>query len=425
MKRKLLLWIICLSPVLVAAQNTDPKEEVKVEKKFTAKFNGFVKSDFFWDTRQTVSAREGHFLLYPQPVFEDADGNDINSKSNFNFLSIQSRIGVDFTGPDVFNAKTSAKIEGDFFAQANDNINLFRLRHAFVKLNWPKTELLFGQSWIPMFITGCFPGTVSFNTGTPIQPFGRSPQIRATYTIEKVKLIGILSSQRDFANVGPAGPTGDYLRNSGIPAIDVQMHYQQDNKEAGTAFLFGIGGGYKTIVPRIKTVQNYSTDDNVSSFSGIAFLKIQLPAITLKFEGVFGQNIDNVLSIGGYAVKDSIDLIRGYVNYTPSNTLSFWTDIHTNGKFQAGIFAGFTKNNGFSDDIVAPSTIFGRGTSIESLFRVSPRMVYSMEHIRFALEGEFTAANYGDGTYDAKGIPQNTTQADNLRLLFSVYYFFK
>ena len=51
----------------------------KGEKKplFGIKFSGFVKTDIFFDSRQTVAAREGHFLLYPENEKLDADGKDI------------------------------------------------------------------------------------------------------------------------------------------------------------------------------------------------------------------------------------------------------------------------------------------------------------------------------------------------------------
>ncbi|NJO92213.1 MAG: hypothetical protein HC831_27035 [Chloroflexia bacterium] len=101
MKKITLLVVFFLYAALSFAQEEVKKEE----KKFNVKFNGFVKSEFFWDTRQTVSAREGHFLLWPSAISRDANGDDINAKPNFNFLSIQSRIGVDLTGPDVLNAK--------------------------------------------------------------------------------------------------------------------------------------------------------------------------------------------------------------------------------------------------------------------------------------------------------------------------------
>ena len=35
------------------------------DKKFGIKWSGFVKTDFMFDSRQTVNAREGHFMILP------------------------------------------------------------------------------------------------------------------------------------------------------------------------------------------------------------------------------------------------------------------------------------------------------------------------------------------------------------------------
>ena len=87
------------------------------------KFSGFIKSDYFYDTRQNVSIRECHFLLYPSPVCKDSVGKDTNDVKNFNILSIQSRLTGKITGPDAFGAKTSGVIEADFFGNSNKNFD--------------------------------------------------------------------------------------------------------------------------------------------------------------------------------------------------------------------------------------------------------------------------------------------------------------
>src|SRR6056297_760468 len=232
-----LIFSILISSPLFAQDDED-------NKKLGISFSGFVKNDVFYDTRQTVSAREGHFLLWPQDQDLDAMDEDINATSSFNMLAVQSRLSGTITGPEAFGAKTSGKIEGDFFAQANDNINLFRLRHAFVKLDWENTQLLFGQYWNPMFVTSCFPGTVSFNTGSPIQPFARNTQVRLTQSFGGLKIIAAALGQRDYASRGAIGPSSDYLRNSGVPDMHLQMHYKASDMVAGA------GLAYKNIVPR-------------------------------------------------------------------------------------------------------------------------------------------------------------------------------
>ena len=136
MKKNLIILIVLLLPILTIAQ----------KKKVKLKFSGFVKSDVFWNSRQSVAVREGHFYLYPKNELLDMNGDDVNAKSDFNILSIQTRLKLAITGPDAFGAKTSALIEGAFFGTTDPDINGFRLRHAYAKLNWTNTELLVGQT---------------------------------------------------------------------------------------------------------------------------------------------------------------------------------------------------------------------------------------------------------------------------------------
>ncbi len=395
-------------------------QDEKEEKDFGIKFSGFVKGDFFYDTRQTVAAREGHFLLWPMPEQDDINDHDINAKPNFNFLAVQTRLKGTITGPDAFGAKTSGAIEGAFFGHSNGDVNGFRLRHAFVNFDWGSTQLLFGQYWNPMFVTGCFPGVVSFNTGAPFQPFSRNPQVRLTKSMGDLKLMIAALSQRDFTSTGGS----EVLRNSGMPDMHLQIHYGSQNKEAGTGFLAGIGAEYKTIVPRLSSIDtsgaDVKVDESVSSMAAMAFCNVKLKPVTIKVESVYGQNLTDLLMIGGYAVTDT-DPVTGEREYVPTNTFSTWLDVHTNGKqFQVGLFGGFSQNMGTDEDITG--SIYGLGTNIESITRVAPRVIFNSGSARFAGEIEYTSAAFGSP--DENAIPDDPTSVENLRFLLGVYYFF-
>ena len=216
MKKYYFLLIIMLLPLTGFSQIE--------KKKFGIKFSGFVKNDIIYDTRQTINAREGHFLLYPEKPELDVFGKDINDSPNFNMLSIQTRLHADIYGPDAFGAKTSGAFEGEFFGHSNADINGFRLRHAFIKFNWTNSELLFGQYWNPFFITSCYASTVSFNTGAPFQPFSRNPQVRFTQKLGSFQFIGAALAQRDFTS--PGGSSSQ--RNAVLPNLNAQIHYTKN-----------------------------------------------------------------------------------------------------------------------------------------------------------------------------------------------------
>ena len=434
MKKIILLVIIIAASFAVYAQ------EKKEEGKFGIKFSGFVKTDAFYDTRQTVSIREGHFLLYPDNVLPDANGNDINAKSSFNILSIQSRLKASLTGPDALDAKTSGVLEADFFGNENSSfsdVNGFRLRHAFVKLNWQSTELLVGQYWHPMFVAECFPGTVSFNTGAPFQPFSRNPQIRVSHSFAGLKLIGVLFSQRDFTSAGPeytniAGtyvPTtiasSKFIRNSGIPNMHFQMQYKSDSSN----FFAGAGVDYKTITPELFTVSKngtsrYESNQTLGSLSGIGFVNIKLKPVTIKLEGIYAQNGYDLTMIGGYGVKEILDTATGRKEFTNLNTFSLWADIQSTGStVQFGLFGGFSRNLGSTDSL--KGTMYARGSNIDYVYRISPRVVVIAGKVNFALEVEHTFAMYGTANGDKKGgVNTNLKALTNTRGLLAIIYNF-
>ncbi|MDZ7633359.1 MAG: hypothetical protein U5L72_02520 [Bacteroidales bacterium] len=174
---------------------------------FGIKFSGFVKTDIFYDSRQSSASnglREGHFYLYPDDILYDDDMNDLNANPSFHILNIQTRIRGDITGPDAFGAKTSGAIEAEFFGTSESDLNGFRLRHAYVKMDWQKVSLLAGQYWHPMFPAENFPGTVSFNTGVPFLPFSRNPQVRLVYHAREGQLYtgGILTARLYLIRTG-------------------------------------------------------------------------------------------------------------------------------------------------------------------------------------------------------------------------------
>lgn len=409
-----------------------PKADNGEEKKFGVTWSGLVKSDFFWDSRQTVAAREGHFLLYPAGESLSQDNLDLNARPNLNFLAVQTRLKATISGPDAFGAKTSGAIEGAFFGHSDPDVNGFRLRHAFAKLNWPKLELLFGQYWHPMFVTSCFPGVVSFNTGVPFQPFSRNPQFRFTYKIiDQLSVIGVAYSQRDFSSTGPAGTSSVYLRNSGIPAGHLQLMFSTESITAGA------GGDFKRLTPRLVTNGsngNYVAEEYVDSYSGFAYAKYSNDMITFKVEGVYGQNMTDLLMLGGYVQDEITSTYYDYRTWKPTQTASGWAEIHTNtdkfalagGNLNFGVFGGYTKNMGTLDIIDTYSTsplFYMRGSNIDYVYRISPRIVYGSGKMKLQLECEYTTAAYGTGV-DAHMAVQNSEEITNIRGLFSMTYTF-
>jgi len=409
-------------------------QDKKEEPKFGITFSGFLKTDLFYDSRQTVSIREGHFLLYPENVKPDLYGKDINAKDHFGILSIQSRLTGKITGPDLLKAKTSALVEADFFGNENANfpdVNGLRLRHSIIKLNWNTTELLVGQYWHPLFIPECFPDVVSFNTGAPFQPFSRNPQIRLTQKVNNIKLILAATSQRDFSSNGPDGASPKYLSNAVLPDLNIHLQYSTLFNETNE-FLIGTGAEFKQLVPRLYSQGDrnlkdgvdsiyFAGDEHVTSYSLAVYSKLRLKPVTIKAYAIYGSNMYDHVMLGGYAVTSINYAPQLRYDYAPVKILSLWAEISTNGKIQGAIFAGYTRNLGTIDDNTG--IFYSRGSNINSIYRLSPRLIMNFGKFRIAPELEITAAQYGKTNVNGV-VDSGLITVSNIRALLAFYYFF-
>jgi hypothetical protein len=429
MKKLPLMLLLLLLPIIASAQNSTDSP------KYGISFSGFLKTDYFLDTREGVSIREGHFLLYPRNISLDAYDNDIYASPSFNFLSIQSRLTGRITAPDAFGAKVSGFLEADFFGNENAafiDANGFRLRHAFAKLNWDNTELIAGQYWHPFFIPACFSGVISFNTGAPFQPFSRNPQVRLTYKAGDMSFSGVVSAQRDFTSPGGSAP----LRNSATPIVSGLVSYESINSSTGKGFLAGAGIDYKTIQPLQTTtrlLQSYVTDEKVKGLSATAFIKITMPEFTWKLQTIYGENLFDLIMMGGYVVSSLEDPLTNRVKYSTLNYHTTWSEIQTTGeKVQVGLWAGYARNLGSRETILVYSNRIGgtdattRGADMKSLARISPRLVFIQGKFNFSTELEYTSVAYAtrqtDGTLnrDEYGKITDSQNVGNLRILLSV-----
>ncbi|MDD5571584.1 MAG: hypothetical protein PHD97_10600 [Bacteroidales bacterium] len=382
---------------------------------FGIKFSGFVNGQAYYDSRQTVNSREAQLLLYPDSVYKDKSGKDLNAVPSMNQVAMMTRLKGDVWGPNAFKAKSSAVIEADFTGPSNIENNAFRLRHAYVKLDWGKTKLLMGQYWHPFSLPEMLPDLQSLNTGAPFHPFARQPQIRLDHRIKNLNFVISVSSERDYVSEGPAGSSSVYLRNAVVPSTNVQIQYLKDDN------IFGIAGDFKMLRPRTKSSLGYKVDEKIESYSGSAFAKMKLKKISVKIQGVVGQNLSDFLMIGGYGVRAFSDSLIDERTYTTINVTSGWVDIATNGKkLQVGIFGGYLKNLGSLYNI--RGDYYTKGKDIAYLYRVSPRVVFCSGKVRIASEVEYTVAAYGkpNSLADVK----DAKEVYNIRILLGIYYYF-
>lgn len=380
-------------------------------------FTGFVRNDFIYDSRRNVDACDHLLDFFPQrPIFDD-NGDDINAVGTAQFLNTFSRIGSRFTGLEMGKVKVSAYIEFDFTGGAYTPT--VRLRHAYTQFDWPKSKLLFGRAWHPTFIEKVYPSTLNENTGLPFQVFNRSPQLRFTHTLgNNLDLILAAVYQFDYSNTGPDGKTYHYQRDALIPNLHAQLQFYNENWVLGAAIDF------KSIMPRTYTTGSqgtFKTNEKLNTFAALAYLKYSKDKFELKAKSMYGQNVCESLLPSGYAVA-SVNSGTGYETYTPFNHVYNWVNFTYGGAWKYGLYVGYLKNLGTSENPVGP--FYGFTTDADMMFKVSPQLIYSYKNFVFGWEMSTTTVAYGTNDLNDKAKVKNTENVTNFRNLISVAYKF-
>ncbi len=375
----------------------------------TLKLYGFVRSDIYVNSRVNEESTDGLYNFFPKPS-NIVNGTDLNEVPNSEMLSAYTRLGLDLNGEEINGIKISAKIETDF-AGTSSNYYLMRIRQAYINLAWEKSQLLIGQTWHPLF-SSLIPSMVSINTGTPFQPFNRSPQISLTHKLNKNwtwKSSAIYQNQ--YTSTGPIGFSSSYLKNSIIPNLFSSIEYRENTG------LIGFGIDYK----RIKPLDSYLNSASLILYGALAKGKMQF-----KTKSILGQNLSDQIMIGGYALaKDAPD---GISQFTNLNTLHQWFNFTYGQKVQVGVFAGSSLHLGSNKELNPQVFAYGRGyysngdEMISHLWRVAPFIIKNMGNLKIGAEYNFTSANYGQ--LQATGKISDKYNVDNHRLIGVIMYQF-
>ena len=412
--------------LLVALVAISGMAQVKIGKDFSLKIYGQVRTDIFYNSRDNVQSVDGLFYSYPKDEQLDPNGNDINGSSSSNMYAVYSRMGFDFAGPMLGNAKTSAKIEFDFRGNGNDNLSALRLRHAYFNLDWGKNKLLVGQTSHPFF-GEVSPQILNLNTGSPFQPFGRAPQIRYRHNSGALQLQAAAVWQSQFKSHGPSADDGTGKgnarnqyphKNANVPELALGLDYKANG------WIVGAGIDLLSIAPRTKATGDdgsiYKVDERLTTVSYEAHVKYQKDKLFFAAKSVLGSNFTHTSMLGGYGIK-SENTKTGEREYTPFRNSSNWINIVYGKKWKPGIFVGYIKNLGTADEMIS-STVYGTGTNIDELWTGTFELTYNVPHWKIGAEYNYTSALYGTTQKDGK--VKDTHAVGNNRLVLSATYSF-
>jgi hypothetical protein len=409
--KKIIVLMFFILPVISFAQ--------EAKKESSIKLYGFIRNDFSLDTYQGVNAFEDIYYLFPHYQGMDDNGNDINEQTTANFFSMMTRLGMKIAGPEILGAKTSAVIEVDLAGKPN--YFLMRARKAYVQFDWEKSSLLVGQTWHPFFGGHAYPRVGSLSTGTPFNAFNRSPQVKLDLKSGNIKLTLAGLYQHQYLSRGPLGASSTYKRDAVLPELVAGLSCEKDG------ISLGVAADYNTIKPKLTTTGingTFNTDEVLGSMTYMGYAKIAKGKLMMLTKGFYGQNMAHFLMLGGYGVK-SLNPTTGEESYTNYSVASALFNITYGTKWRPGLFIGYSENLGTDDPLVdtgAGATTYGFFTQIQSMYRISPSISYSIPRFLLTAEYEITSADYGidgfnmnDGLYSSK----HTVENRGLRLVMT------
>ncbi len=381
------------------------------QKQVSIDWYGFVAAQSFRNTHASQAKAEGFLYLFPlDKDVADANGNmnDIGNGSEFGSMA---RVGFNLKGPDILGVSTRAKAEIEFSGHKSGEI---LYRHAFMAFDWEDGgTLIIGQTWHPM--NDLFPNTVGIAIGAPFNPLNRSPQLRGEGFLDKnqnIKLTVASIFQAMNTSTGPDGNTYNYSRNSSVPLIYGGLDFKLGDLKLGA------GVEYQDIVPFVDAADN-NKKYHLTGFTGMVQAHYAKDKLSIKAKGLLGQNMSHLGICSGYGLVANLDN-PGKIEYAPLTALSTWAQVLYGGDLKCGLFGGYMKNYGANKDLSKVYAI--GGGNIDSMWRLTPSVTYTVGNVVFGCEFEFTSVSYG--TIEPKGTVKDTHNVNNLRSLVSVMYNF-
>lgn len=416
--RFLALAVVALiAPAAKAFASEPAAESAKIEKPSHFKFYGFIRNYFAFDSRESKSGTKDLFYYIPKDEALNAKGEDMNANPTFRFLAITSRVGLDVKDYQFGKTKVGAKIETDFYCM-NGNVAVLRLRQAYATLGWDglgkgqkqSASLKVGQAWHP--IAADQPYVIDLETGTPFNPFSRTPQVMLDYNFSKhFTLTGGFIWQMQYLSSGPNGASDSYIKYGCTPEFYAGVTFKSNN-----GFLGRVGMDVLSIKPRWRDANGSKVDDRLTTVNPYVYAQYAAGDFAVNAKVVYASAGEHFNMLSGYGVTDINS--DGSWEYAPLHSTASYVSVKYGRKLQVQGMIGYMKNLGTSKDLYSDTTIpsalmvgdpdntkytsskylylSGNGFSnLNSIIRVTPTVVYNLGKLSFGLEYDITAAQYG------------------------------
>ncbi len=421
-------------------------------RKWAVTLYGFVEADFIFDTTRSYNDSIGSALVARSETYEGRVGRTQFSMRN-------TRLGFAFESPLVGQVKPSAVLEADFFGHQDSppttsentyfNSPVFRIRHAFVKLENPYLDVLVGQTYDVFGWQNYFSPCSAEYLGLPNQLFSRSAQLRVSHAFNAD---GAFSVDVAASGVRPA------QRDAEIPDANAGLRFRLNNWKGittpgnvGTVALplsLGVSGTVRQFRANAFTPPPVQNSNSATGWGlSVDLLLPVIPAasaddrgnrLTLVGSFVSGTGIADLITAGGGAKFPTLpnpaqanppplydaDIDNGLVTFDSSgilHTIDWWA-------FRAGLQYYLPPSGRllFSANYTEARSgnlgkLFPRGgAEIELLVNIANRSRYADANlfwdatpaVRIGLSGQYTQVEYLDGAkpHNIRGMAQTVYQ---------------
>lgn len=389
------------------------------------KLYGFIRNYMAFDTHEVNAGTQDLYFYMPKDRRLAEDGRDLAEVPTFRMLALTTRLGLNVSGYRIGETKVSGAVEGDFYCM-NGSVATFRLRQAYIGMLWDNLELgdllvNVGQTWHPM--AADMPHMTNLETGAPFNPFNRSPQIMAHWTVGKFTWTGGILYPMQYLPTGPNGKSADYNKYGLIPEVYLGVAL----KSGG--FLGKVGVDFFSIKPRwnapVITQASVDGDERILKYdventkqlqtrlyaiSPFVYLQLTKGKFQLKSKSVLAQAGEHMNLLSGYGA--TFDWNRLQLTYTPMQDLVSFVSFQYGRKWQIMCMAGYMQRLGttkalFAYDNADVASLWlntSADPSIQQAFRATPTLAYNLGKLTFSLEYNCTGAFFGEGPYNRGGL---------------------
>ena len=143
----------------------------------------------------------------------------------------------------------------------------------------------------------------------------------------------------------------------------------------------------------ISIPHTYKVDERITTLSYEVHVKYTNKNWFIGAKSVLGSNLTQASGLGGFGIKHRDNKTKEQ-EYTPIRFSSSWLNVVYGQKWKPGIFVGYAKNLGTSDELVSEK-LYGTGTNLDKLVTAGAELTYNVPHWKFGVEYTLSSAWYG------------------------------